>query len=100
MRGLGLGSFDGGVGGWWLPVCGPFEMVDSSEGEWVEEEQGVGVSGLGGDAFGDGVCEFACEVAGGVTDSEGGLIEDGEFGGDGGVDIDLLEFEFGDLDFE
>ena len=95
-----MGSFDGGVGGWWLPVCGPFEMVDSSEGEWVEEEQGVGVGGLGGDTFGDGVDKFACEVAGGVTDSEGGLIEDGEFGGDGGVDIDLLEFEFGDLDFE
>lgn len=38
-----LSGFDGGVSCGWLPVGGPFECMDASKGERIEQEEGVGL---------------------------------------------------------
>lgn len=55
---------------------------------------------MSGDAIGDGVCELACEVVGCELDGVRGLFEGGDFGGHGGIEIEVLEFEVRDLSFE
>jgi hypothetical protein len=37
--GIEFGRFNGGVGGWGIPVGGPVEWVESGEGERVDEEE-------------------------------------------------------------
>lgn len=95
-----FGSFDGFIGSGWLPACGPVDWLQSGEREWIEDQEAVGGGVLRGDALAEVLCEGLSEAECGCADGVGCVFESGEFGGDCGVDIEVLEVEIGKLRFE